>query len=363
MKRRPVAPLKRILVIRLSSLGDVILAGPLVRVLNRSHLAVEVDFLTRAAYRPMLDAFPELQERWSWEGNRSAQRRLAAALKARRYEVVVDLQNNLRSRLITARLSPPRVYRYSRPRFNRWLRINIPALRRRLPVPPPVPLGYLAAAAGLEVADDGLGLELKPPPQWLADAGGVVEEYLRRTGLPTDSPILTVAPGARHATKRWLPERWAEFLRAAYDAGWRSQVIVGDAGDESLTAEICRGLPHPVLNLAGKTDLPQLTGVIASAALFIGSDSGPMHIAAAVGTPLVAIFGPTVPEFGFAPFRRRDSLVQVADLACRPCHPHGPKRCPLKHFRCMTDITTSHLLAALRQVAPQPAAIKTAEVR
>ena len=344
----------RLLIIRLSSLGDVILAALLVRSLKNRYPKSAIDFLTREPYRPLLKAFPNLKDTWVLERRCASRRQLVKELVHRQYDAVIDLQNNLRSRALTARLSPARVFRYHRPRLNRWLRINMPDSRPRLAVPPPVALGYLKAAGGLDVADDSAGLELQPPMDWVAAAAESIGDYKRAAGLPLDSPTLIATPGARHATKIWLPGRWSEMLTLAYNAGWQSQIIVGSPADAALGDEIQSQLNHPILNLTGKTNLEQLTGIIASAAVFVGSDSGPMHLAAGVGTPVVAIFGPTVPEFGFAPFRCRSVIVQIGGLNCRPCHPHGPKRCPLGHFRCMSDISVPQVLAALHQAAPLP---------
>jgi heptosyltransferase-2 len=100
-------------------------------------------------------------------------------------------------------------------------------------------------------------------------------------------------------------------------------------------------------NLAGRTNPPQLTALLARSRALVTNDSGPAHVASAVGTPVVAVFGPTVPAFGYTPFDERNRIVELAGLACRPCSSHGPQVCPLGHHRCMREIGPAEVVAAL----------------
>jgi len=267
------------------------------------------------------------------------------------YDTVIDLQNNLVSRSITAFLRPTRIYRFRRPRINRWIRINIPSLRRRIGTPPPVALGYLAVVRGLGIVDDGRGLELNVDNKAAAKARELLKSYHDKTGIEERSRPLIAATGARHQTKIWPVDHWVDILNAAHADGFSSQVIIGSSNERDLSEEIISRLDFPVLNTAGELDLKELIALLELGRAVISSDSGPMHIAAAVGTPVVAIYGSTVPEFGFAPFRCRGEVVQIEEeLDCRPCHPHGRKSCPRKHFRCMNDIRPDMVSYALLKV-------------
>jgi len=360
VNERPTRPL-RLLVIRLRSLGDVILATPLIRNLRARFPEAAIDMLTGERYLQLLEGIPQLAGRLAYPVGSRARRAARGSLAEAGYDIIIDLQNNLTSRLIAAAIGPARLYRYRRPRFNRWLRIHLPRLRDRLPTPPAVAIGYIRAAARLQVRDDGRGLELIPTGKWRRSAGALLEDYHRQAGIPPDTLPLIVAPGARHKTKIWPADRWVELLLVAYDAGFRSQVIVGGEDDLPLADQITELVSHPVLVTAGLADLGELVALISMGCALVSSDSGPMHIAAAVGTPVVAIFGPTVPDFGFAPLRCPSEIVQVEGLTCRPCHPHGPERCPRRHFRCMLDIDARRVFSALARltgagVAPVQAA-------
>ena len=152
--------------------------------------------------------------------------------------------------------------------------------------------------------------------------------------------FIVLAPGSVWATKRWVGYRdLAELLREKYDA---DIVLIGSKADYAICQEI-GSLAH-VYNFAGKTDLLQSSAIIKLDRLAITNDSAPAHIAAAIGTPVVAVFGPTVPAFGFAPYSDKAIIVENAGLYCRPCGSHGPKKCPEKHFRCMKDISPGRIL-------------------
>lgn len=338
-----------ILVIRLSSLGDVALAGLLVRRLRDRFSDGRIDFLAKQAYAPLLTAMPELDNRLALEDVE-----LPATLSAAHYDAVIDLQNNLRSRRLVRRLCPSRLLRYHRPRLNRFARIHFPRLRARLAIPPPVALDYLAVARPWGVTDDGNGVRFRPTDEGIAAAREHLERLAGECGWEPSAPLLIAAPGGRHATKIWPADRWARLLTNARAAGFGRVVLVGSVEDADLGRRIAADVGRVVANLCGRTSLDELIGLISLGAVLVSEDSGPLHIAEGMVTPVVAIFGPTVPEFGFAPFRAAGTTVQVDGLACRPCHPHGPERCPKGHFRCMLDIEPQAVLVAILQSCSIP---------
>lgn len=329
---------KRILIIRLSSLGDVVLTTMMIRCLRRKWRKSHIAMMTRESYLPLLEAIPQLDERIGYPTDKAALGDLMTSVKQSEYDTVIDLQNSFRSRKLTAQIRPKSIYRYHRPRFNRWMRINLPSIRKRLSTPIPVALGYLNVVKRLVVKNDGRGTELVIRDGWSAsDADNLKGAML-------------IAPGARHNTKMWQIEKWVELLKQAHASGIESQAIIGGESEFELAGKIVAGLDYKVEILVGKTDLRELTAVIASASVLVTCDSGPMHIASAVGTPVVAIFGPTVPEFGFAPIRCQHEIVQIEGLSCRPCHPHGTEKCPKGHFRCMGDIEVGRVLKAITKI-------------
>ncbi len=325
------------------------LAALLVRRLRAQFPEAEIEFLTRAANIPVVEAMPGLSGSIGWPGLRSGDRGALKELAASKLDLIIDLQNNLRTRRFAMTQHPVRLLRYHRPRWNRLARIHLPKMRSRLSTPLPVAVQYLNVAHELGVSDDGGSATLSPTQE------SVVSAQNRLSGISHDlgwgrGKLMVAAPGGRHGTKIWPAEKWIELLNSAYKEGYEHQILVGSKEDAAISSMITDGLHHPVANLCGKTDLCEVIGLITSADVVVSGDSGPMHLAAGLGKPIVAMFGPTVPEFGFTPFRARSRVVQVDGLACRPCHPHGPEVCPLGYFRCMKEISPEMVLAGVREV-------------
>src|SRR5262249_44721336 len=134
-----------------------------------------------------------------------------------------------------------------------------------------------------------------------------------------------------------------------------SVVIVGGADDAGLGEEIRRAAEggkgrHRVVNACGKLTLRQSAALIGRAQVLVTNDSAPLHLATAVGTPIVALFGPTVSEFGFGPVQPGDIALGIDGLRCRPCSPHGPPECPLGHHRCLRELTVEAVIAAIEEL-------------
>jgi len=176
-----------------------------------------------------------------------------------------------------------------------------------------------------------------------------VDMLLRESGS-ADAPFVALAPGSAWGTKRWpyyteLAKRLAEDFRIA---------IIGSRADSAVAAEIIDGIPSgSAINGVG---LPLLASaeLIGRAQAIVTNDSAPQHLASAVGTPTLTIFGPTVPEFGFGPIAQRHIVAGHEKLTCRPCHRHGPQSCPLGHWRCMRELTPEYVSSLLTEVLNPP---------
>jgi heptosyltransferase-2 len=165
---------------------------------------------------------------------------------------------------------------------------------------------------------------------------------------------IALAPGSVWGTKRWLPDRFArlavELLARVPDA---TIILTGSPDEASLCESIERKISNParVDNLAGKTGLKDLAVLFSGFDLVVTNDSSPVHFASALNVPTVAIFGATIPQFGFAPLASHHHVVEAGSaLACRPCSEHGPQVCPQIHFRCMKDISVERVLTACMQI-------------
>lgn len=356
---------KRLLIIRLSSIGDITLSSMLIRLLRKRFRKAVIDMIVHERYISLLNGFDRLDHRLGYPENSRERKQVRRKLKQTGYDTIIDLQNNIISRKITQSTGAYRVFRFNRPRINRWIRIHLPGLRERLRSPDHVALNYVKCAMALKLKDDGVGLDFNVPAAQVEKVRTDLEAYNISCGLQPDTAPLIIAPGARHYTKRWLTDKWKDFLQQAYDKGFRSQVIIGDQDDVAVAEHINGHLQHSTLTVAGKYDLLESAALIDLGCALISNDSAPMHLASAVGTPVVAIFGSTVEEFGFAPFRCSSRTVQVDDLECRPCRPHGSSCCPKDHFKCMENISSESVLdelSSLLQQTDKPAEAGVIEV-
>ncbi len=313
-----------ILIIRLSSLGDCLLMGPVLRGLRHAFPTHKIVWLTRPEYAVIWQNSEWVDEVVEWKREDNAPLEKLRSLG--KIEYVLDLQASPKSRSLVQSLPVANHAESAPPRWRRTLQII--TKHNWLVNEPPVPLRYLKAAEPWGVKDDGKGLELPLDN----DALLLVQSswgHKKRIGL---------APGSKHFTKRWPLHNYVTLAHKIIEAGYGIVWIVGP--DEILLiGEIERnGLSTNQIITFPDWGLPKLFAAVSLCTAVVTNDSAAMHIAAGTGCPGVALFGPTIQEFGFAPFR---SHVEVMgrDLWCRPCSAHGGKKCPLKHHKCMKEIS------------------------
>ena len=175
--------------------------------------------------------------------------------------------------------------------------------------------------------------DLRPRLYPGAEEGRIVDEILG-ADKGASRPLVALAPGSVWATKRW--PHYPALARAL--AGRARIAVIGGKDDVPLAAEILAAVRDPgAIDATGRLTLLASAELIGRADVIVSNDSAPLHLASAMGTPTVALFGPTVPGFGFGPLAERSAIVEDGMLACRPCDRHGPKRCPLGHWKCMLD--------------------------
>jgi len=204
-------------------------------------------------------------------------------------------------------------------------------------------IAILAARVGVEVPGGRVPYALRAR----SEDRDAVERFLGGADVGPSTPLLLVAPGSRWATKRWLPERFAAAARAlARDLG-AAIAIAGGPGDAAPGRAVAAALPEPPVDAVGRLSVGEWTALTERAAIVLSNDSAAAHAAAGLGTPVVAVFGPTVPAMGFSPYSDR-AAVLGAGVDCRPCGRHGHAVCPLGHHACMTEISADAVLAAAR---------------
>jgi lipopolysaccharide heptosyltransferase II len=328
-----------VLAVRFSSIGDVLLTTPLLRAIRHRHPAARITVLTKQAYVPLLSHNPHVERVIGMAPGRHLTS-VAAELRAGRYTHRLDLHDSVRTRMLRA-LVPGRWRTYPKHRVARALLIY--AKRNRYRDRRPVAERYFSAARDLDVAPDG-----KPPEFVLGvEAEREATAWLESARLGQERTVIAVAPGAAHATKRWPLGHWRVLIRRLVAQGF-DVAIVGGADDAPIGVELSHLTDGRVVNAAGALGLQGTGALLRRSAALVSGDTGVMHMATGVGTPVVALFGPTVEAFGFFPYTDHAGVLELA-LSCRPCSSKGSSRCPLGHHRCMIDIVPEMVFGMVRR--------------
>jgi lipopolysaccharide heptosyltransferase II len=337
-----VKPAPKFLIIRFSSIGDVILATPLVRCLRAAYPESRIDFLVKKEFAAVLSGNPYLNEILILDKQKGPEElsRIRKKIRETGYTRILDIQMNIRSVALTT-FSGVSVSCFSKKIVSRDLLIRFGW--NTYSGVKPVFLRYFEAAESDGVSYDGKGTEVFP-----SDAHRVkVKELLVREGIPEGIPLLVLAPGAQWENKRWPADRFAaaadQFCR---ETGGRV-ALAGGAGDREICERVISLMKTRPADFCGKLDLMGSAALLGFASVALTNDTGMMHMAQAVKTPVVAVFGPTTRELGFFPVPEK-SRVAEAPVSCRPCTQKGLHHCPQKHFLCMNDIypetVASHIL-------------------
>jgi ADP-heptose:LPS heptosyltransferase len=316
----------KILVLRFSSIGDIVLTTPIVRQLHQQVPNARVHFATKPAYRSLLEANPYVAKTHVLSGSLGG---LVRELRAERFDFIVDLHNNLRTRLIRLQLPGVPGRAFDKLNLQKWLLVNF-----KINQLPPVHIvdRYRAAAAPLGIRDDGGGLNYFIPAGQEVDVAAALPAGFR------PGEYAAVAIGAQHATKRLPVEKLIELVAKLAP---RPVVLLGGPGDESTGHVIELAFQKPthslIHNACGRFSLHQSASLVRQAAFVVSHDTGLMHIAAAFKKQVFSVWGNTVPQFGMYPYRTEFQAMEVPGLACRPCSKIGFAECPKGHFRCMRD--------------------------
>jgi heptosyltransferase II len=332
------------LVVQTSFLGDTVLTTPLLAQLaNRG----PVDVVTTPAAAALLSNHPAVREVIPYD-KRGAQRgiiglwRLARRLRKSHYDVALLAQGSWRSAVLVLLARIPSRIGFSTSSGRLLYTKRVPY---RDDLHHAARLLMLARPNGREPTPAELQPSLAPGPAERAE----VDAFLREHGVGADEQLVGVAPGSVWGTKRWpyYPELAAELARDA------RVIVVGSNADSSLAQQIVAAAPG-ALDATGRLSLLASAELIGRCKVLVTNDSAPMHLASAMGTPTVALFGPTVPDFGFGPLAPRASVVGHDALPCRPCDRHGPQRCPLGHHRCMRELAPTLVAERARALLFNP---------
>lgn len=341
-------PTHRILVLRLSSLGDIVLTSSFLQGCRQMAPEARVDLAVRDDYVALARALPGVERVLEVPRAAGAARllRIGSDWARAGYTHVFDLHRSLRSRLLTWRLRGRLRRGFHKQELPRWALIHLRrdvyarfggtlAMRERLFEP--------LRRLGVQTPIPETRLIVPEPSAWR------LARRLRTAGMAPPCRLIGVAPGARWESKRWPTARWIELLRELARHIEHRFVLVGAPDERVLCARVQAALPEHCLDLCGRIDLLETAALLGRCDVVVTHDSGLMHVAEAMGRPVVALFGPTTPRFGYAPYRDL-SRVLYEPPVCSPCSKNGSRPCHRPTHECMLNLDVEGVSAATLSV-------------
>ncbi len=342
--------LRSIIVVQTAFIGDAVLTLPMIQRVKKSYPDISVDVITIPRTAEIFQSHPAIRNVIVYD-KRHTDRGIRG---------ILNMVRILKSKEYTAALIPHRSFRSA----------LIPAIARI-----PLRIGFDKSAGAFLMThvipyrsdiheiernqtllrDIDIPITGKELPSLYPSTSDkeYITHILTEWGIRSNAPFVAIAPGSVWATKRWPADRYGQLIRMLNGKGVVT-VLVGGKEDAALCREIVSrsdmvGTECPSLVTAGRLTLLQSAALLQRARALVTNDTAPMHLAVAMRTPVVAIFGATVPAFGFSPYGESDKVVETLGLPCRPCSIHGGQRCPIKKFDCMEKISTDRVFNEVLQ--------------
>lgn len=319
---------KKILVIRLSSLGDVLLTYPLLDLIKKNETNCKIHFLVRDKFVDAIQFNHNVDKTFTYSPENAKQ--IKVLIQENNYDLILDLQNNFRSRQITLQ-SKARVYRFKKPTLKKFLLVNF---KLKL-IEPDFSIAKSYIKTLYPYFSDKLTLYFDIPQE------KEIESLKKVPPSFSNKLIVGMAPGSRHFTKRYPIDYFKVLINKLIENDF-AIAIFGGKDDY----EICKSLETNnvfVKNFQNGNDLLETAAIMKKCSVIISNDSGLMHLASLLQIPIVAIFGSTVREFGFAPIFEKSLIIENTNLKCRPCSHIGRDSCPEKHFKCMLELQPEYV--------------------
>jgi len=328
---------KKILILRFSSIGDIVLTTPAVRAIKTQLDDVEVHYCTKAQFGFLMESNAYVDKVHLLDDNLNT---LATRLAAEQFDFIVDLHNNLRTKRLKAKLKVESKS-FDKLNWEKWLIVNL-----KIDKLPNIHIvdRYMEAVAPLGIKGDALGLDY-----FIPEKDKVEKDWLPKTH---QQEYVAFAIGGNHKTKQLPLDRMIELC----DKINKPIILLGSKEDEALGAKIedffdrkydREELKEPlselgkkaiIYNACGKFNFNQSASIVKGASYVFTHDTGLMHVAAALNKNIFSIWGNTIPEFGMYPYRTKFTILEKKGLKCRPCSKIGFDKCPKGHFKCMNEI-------------------------
>jgi heptosyltransferase-2 len=324
----------KFLIIRFSSIGDIVLTTPVVRCLKKQLPDSEIHFLTKESFGTIVENNPYIDKvhllAHSWET-------VVHELKQENYDYIIDLHHNLRTLRLKKDLGI-RSFPFNKLNIQKWIYTNL-----KWNMMPDVHIvdRYMKTVESFEIKNDGEGLDYFIPGK----------DEVKQNDIPVSHHLgyIGLVIGAAHNTKK-LPVEKLKELCSKID---HPIILLGGKEDNEIAKQIASEDPIKVYNACGKFNLNESADLVRKSKLIIAHDTGLMHIAAAFKKKIISVWGNTVPEFGMYPyygkFQISNSKFQITGLRCRPCSKIGYAKCPRGHFKCMRQLSMDAVVETARQ--------------
>jgi len=330
----------KILIIRLSSIGDIVLTQPIVQKLHEVFPEAELHYLTKQQYAVIPEYFGVSIKVIPYAKTFG----FHYFLSQQKYDYVFDLQAKFSSFLLKLACGTAYNFTYDK---QHWLRLAIVRHKTDKTINSTLDSYQTALIkAGKALQNDSLSGELSNPKLFIKTTD--IEQMSARIQIPEGKKVVALFPGATYLTKMYPAE---SFINVIQKAGVNFHFwLLGGKAETGLTYNLNFATADRSTDFGGKFSLSELIAVIALADIVITNDSGPMHIAAALEKPQIAIFGATHPKLGFKPLNPNASVI-VKNTSCQPCSLHGGELCPRQHFACMLSIKPDEIVSLLKTLA------------
>ncbi len=322
--------MKKILVIRFSSIGDIVLTTPVIRSIKRQLDDAELHFLTKKQFLPIVRANPCIDKIFTIEKSIDE---VIPELKKVKYDHIIDLHKNFRSKGVILKLARP-ASSFNKINVRKWLSVKL----KKTDLLPDIHIvdRYFQAVEHLGINNDGKGLDYFIPENDEVDTGILPESH--RNGY------IGWVIGATYFTKTYPDDRIIEICKKIE----KPVVLLGGGTDAGRGKKIAEAVGNKVYNSCGKFNINQSASLVKQADRIVTNDTGLMHIAAAFRKEIVSLWGNTIPEFGMHPYLPEDEgksiILEVKNLSCRPCGKLGFQKCPKDHFNCMRKIEIEKII-------------------
>ena len=323
----------KFLVIRMSSIGDILLTTPLIRALRSKYPHSQIDYIVKEQFFDCLAENPDIDKTYKFDTTKDNLRQFRKDIQNVNYDFIIDLHGNFRSLILRPGQKSARIYKFNKNLLQRFLLVKFgfnfyKNIR-------PVYLRYLDSIQNLKVYYDGQGLDFFLN----GSVQKKIKNQLANNGFDFSKKAICIAPGASLKTKRWPADKFSTVASRLQTEHNVQILLLGGPLDRAISQQISQVCAQPVADFTGKLSILETASAMSFSHLVLTNDTGLMHLANALDKPTIALFGPTSKELGFSPLPELSTIVENLNLSCRPCTHIGSNRCPKKHFKCMLDIS------------------------